>query len=153
MPGWNGLSLLSYQVSFGTYRFSTKTSFESQFSGSRGSQSPRSRIRIRLPDGARCRASVPPPAPLPMMMTSYRPSLAMIPSRSSVLCAVSGGPRPRRDRLVRDVVLPDHPGRSAPVERLWSALLAEEVDRPALERADPIAAAGHERGMDAQPRS
>ena len=41
-----------------------------QFCGSRGSQSPRSSRRIRLPEGARCRASVPPPAPLPMMMTS-----------------------------------------------------------------------------------
>ncbi len=37
---------------------------------SRGSQSPRSRIRIFLPDGASRCASVPPPAPLPMMMTS-----------------------------------------------------------------------------------
>src|SRR5690242_11453600 len=27
---------------------------------------------MRLPDGARCCASVPPPAPVPMMMTSYR---------------------------------------------------------------------------------
>ena len=35
----------------------------SQFCGSRGSQSPRSSSRIRLPDGARWRASVPPPAP------------------------------------------------------------------------------------------
>ncbi len=42
----------------------------SQFCGSRGSQSPRSSSRMRLPEGARWRASVPPPAPVPMMMTS-----------------------------------------------------------------------------------
>ena len=42
----------------------------SQFSISRGSQSPRSRIRTRLPDGASRCASVPPPAPDPTMMTS-----------------------------------------------------------------------------------
>ena len=41
-----------------------------QFCGSRGSQSPRSSSRMRLPDGASWRASVPPPAPLPMMITS-----------------------------------------------------------------------------------
>ena len=39
-------------------------------SGSRGSQSPRSSSRILLPDGARWRASVPPPAPVPTMITS-----------------------------------------------------------------------------------
>ena len=43
----------------------------SQFSISRGSQSPRSSIRIRLPDGASRCARVPPPAPEPTMMTSY----------------------------------------------------------------------------------
>ncbi len=46
-----------------------------QFAGSRGSQSPRSSSRIRLPEGARWRASVPPPAPVPMMITSYCPSM------------------------------------------------------------------------------
>jgi hypothetical protein len=35
-----------------------------------GGQYPRSSIRIRLPDGARWRASVPPPAPVPTMITS-----------------------------------------------------------------------------------
>src|SRR5256885_11469990 len=50
---------------------STKTSCASQFDGSRGSQSPRSSSRIRLPDGARWRARVPPPAPVPTMITSY----------------------------------------------------------------------------------
>ena len=38
--------------------------------GSRGSQSPRSSSRMRFPEGARCRARVPPPAPVPMMITS-----------------------------------------------------------------------------------
>src|SRR5262249_7360522 len=47
------------------------TSSTSQFCCSRFSQSPRSSIRILLPDGARCRANVPPPAPLPIMITSY----------------------------------------------------------------------------------
>ena len=42
----------------------------SQFSGSRVSQPPRSSSRIRLPDGARWRTSVPPPAPLPITITS-----------------------------------------------------------------------------------
>ena len=42
----------------------------SQFCASRGSQSPRSRISTRLPDGARRWASVPPPAPDPTMITS-----------------------------------------------------------------------------------
>ena len=41
-----------------------------QFCGSRGSQSPRSSSRMRLPDGARWWTSVPPPAPLPMTITS-----------------------------------------------------------------------------------
>ncbi len=31
---------------------------------------PRSRIKILLPDGANWRANVPPPAPLPMIITS-----------------------------------------------------------------------------------
>src|SRR4051794_19647151 len=48
-----------------------KTSAACQFCGSRGSQSPRSSSRMRLPDGARWRASVPPPAPVPTMITSY----------------------------------------------------------------------------------
>src|SRR5262245_8909652 len=48
-----------------------KTSAACQFCGSRGSQSPRSSSRMRLPDGARWRASVPPPAPVPMMITSW----------------------------------------------------------------------------------
>jgi len=42
----------------------------SQFSGSRGRWPPRSSSRTRLPDGASRCASVPPPAPLPMTMTS-----------------------------------------------------------------------------------
>ena len=41
-----------------------------QFCGSRGSQSPRSSSRIRLPVGASRCASVPPPAPLPITITS-----------------------------------------------------------------------------------
>jgi hypothetical protein len=38
-PGLERLALASYQVSLGTYRLSTKTALESQFSISRGSQS------------------------------------------------------------------------------------------------------------------
>ena len=49
----------------------------SQFSISRGSQSPRSRIRTRLPDGASRWASVPPPAPDPTMITSYSSAMAV----------------------------------------------------------------------------
>jgi hypothetical protein len=41
-----------------------------QLFGSRGSQSPRSSTRMRLPEDARRWTSVPPPAPLPMTMTS-----------------------------------------------------------------------------------
>ena len=33
---------------------------------------------MRLPDGARWRASVPPPAPLPMMITSYVWAMSLI---------------------------------------------------------------------------
>src|SRR5262249_41006789 len=47
-----------------------------QFCISRLSQSPRSRIRMLLPEGARCLARVPPPAPLPTMMTSKRLSMS-----------------------------------------------------------------------------
>src|SRR6478609_7279945 len=54
-----------------TYRPLTNTSSAETFWGSRGSQPPRSISRIFLPDGARWRASVPPPAPEPMMITSY----------------------------------------------------------------------------------
>ena len=60
----------SVHVSGEMYRLSTKTSAASQFCGSRGSQSPRSSSRIRLPDGASRAAREPPPAPVPMMMTS-----------------------------------------------------------------------------------
>src|SRR5215469_4918059 len=48
-----------------------KTSRLSQFSGSRGRYPPRSSSKTRLPDDASACASVPPPAPVPMMMTSY----------------------------------------------------------------------------------
>ena len=49
----------------------------------------------------------------------------------------------------RDVVfLPRHPGRATTVERLRGAFLPEEVDGPAPERVDPVAAAGHQRGVD-----
>ncbi len=49
---------------------STKTASGLQLSISRGKKSPRSSSRIRLPDGASVWARVPPPAPVPMMMTS-----------------------------------------------------------------------------------
>lgn len=45
---------------------------DSQLSRSRGRYPPRSRIRMRFPLGARRWAMVPPPAPVPMTMTSYR---------------------------------------------------------------------------------
>ena len=41
------------------------------FSFSCGMKGPRSRIRICLPDWARCRASGPPPAPVPITIASY----------------------------------------------------------------------------------
>src|SRR4051794_8296141 len=71
MPGWNGLPSRSCQVSGALYRLAPNTASLLQFCCSRGRKPPRSRIRMRLPDGARRWASVPPPAPLPMMMTSY----------------------------------------------------------------------------------
>src|ERR1700686_3643794 len=36
---------------------------------------PRSRIRMFLPACARCRASVPPPAPVPITIASYSPGI------------------------------------------------------------------------------
>ena len=65
-----------------------------QFAGSRGSQPPRSSSRIRLPDGARWRASVPPPAPLPITMTS---KWLIVPPTASASCRgprAAGRPRP-----------------------------------------------------------
>src|SRR5215470_3614066 len=53
------------------------TSRTSQFSFSRGSQVPRSSSRTRLPVSASAWARVPPPAPVPMMITSYWPLVAM----------------------------------------------------------------------------
>jgi hypothetical protein len=47
-----------------------KTGPACQLAGSRGSQSPRSSSSTRLPDEASLCTSVPPPAPLPMTMTS-----------------------------------------------------------------------------------
>jgi hypothetical protein len=49
---------------------STKTAPGFQLSVSRGRKSPRSSSNIRLPDGASVWASVPPPAPLPTIITS-----------------------------------------------------------------------------------
>ena len=49
---------------------STKTAPGFQLSISRGRKSPRSSSSIRLPDGASVWASVPPPAPLPTIITS-----------------------------------------------------------------------------------
>src|ERR1700712_3499319 len=49
-----------------------KTALGLQFSASRGRWSPRSRIRMLLPVGARRWARVAPPAPEPMMTTSKR---------------------------------------------------------------------------------
>ena len=65
-----GFPCSSYHVSGDTYLFSTNTSCASQLPGSRGSHPPRSSSSTRLPVGARWRARVPPPAPLPMMITS-----------------------------------------------------------------------------------
>ena len=44
-----------------------------------------------------------------------------------------------------------HPRLAAPIERLRRPFLSEEVHGPALERIHPVAAAGHERRMDAEP--
>lgn len=63
-------SSLSCQVSFDTYRLFTKTSVASQFCFSRGSQGPRSKMSMLLPEGASLSASVPPPAPLPIIIMS-----------------------------------------------------------------------------------
>src|SRR5690349_20112080 len=60
----------SCQSSRARYLFSMNTARESQLSFSRGSHGPRSSSRMRFPEGARRYASVPPPAPLLMMMTS-----------------------------------------------------------------------------------
>ena len=60
------------------YRFSMKTARASQFSFSRGTKSPRSRSRILRPEGASRAASVPPPAPVPMMAMSYWRSADMM---------------------------------------------------------------------------
>src|SRR5512142_796130 len=48
-----------------------KTDSGSQFCGSRGNRSPRSRMRMRAPVGARAVAMEPPPIPEPMMTTSW----------------------------------------------------------------------------------
>ena len=48
----------------------TNTGLGSQLSISRGRKSPRSSSKFRLPEPARACASVPPPAPDPMMITS-----------------------------------------------------------------------------------
>jgi hypothetical protein len=44
--------------------------FRIQFSSSRGTKSPRSITRMRAPESASACTSVPPPAPVPMMMMS-----------------------------------------------------------------------------------
>src|SRR6266536_1945435 len=55
-----------------------KTARASQFSFSRGTKSPRSMSRILRPEGASRAASVPPPAPVPMMAMSYWRSADMM---------------------------------------------------------------------------
>jgi hypothetical protein len=51
----------------------------SQFAISRGRKLPRSSMRIRFPEGARVCAGVPPPAPVPMMITSKRSGIRSAP--------------------------------------------------------------------------
>src|SRR4029450_5402957 len=101
-----------------------KTGSGSQFSGSRGRKSPRSRSRIFLPVGASVCARVPPPAPVPMMMTSYRSAI---------------------------VVPPLDPRGVRAVEHLRRARLPEVVPRPAHERVDALADAAHQIDVHTEP--
>src|SRR5262245_40990240 len=102
-----------------------KTGSGSQFSDSRGRKSPRSSSRIFFPVGASVWASVPPPAPVPMMMTSYRSVIVLPP--------VDTG----RVRTVQDLRRPG---------------LAEVVPRPAHEGVHPLPDAAHQPDVDAEPR-
>jgi hypothetical protein len=68
-----GLERLAVGVAPGVLRDvlpSMKTGAGFQLSISRGRKPPRSRMRTDRPASAKVWASVPPPAPLPMMMTS-----------------------------------------------------------------------------------
>src|SRR6516164_966335 len=65
----------------------------SQFSASRGRCSPRSRIRIFLPVGARRWARVAPPAPLPTMMMSKVSAMGS-PSSAQINPSLPGLSRP-----------------------------------------------------------
>src|SRR5438093_10019110 len=67
------------------YRPWMKTGSGSQFSDTRGRKFPRSSSRIFFPDRASVCASVPPPAPEPMMMTSYRSAMVVPPRPSDIL--------------------------------------------------------------------
>ena len=61
----------SCQVSRGAIaKISPNTASASQFCGSRGRRSPRSRMRMRAPVSARVSAMQPPPTPEPMITTS-----------------------------------------------------------------------------------
>jgi hypothetical protein len=65
------VGLVEQNPAGGVERVQTGLGEASQFCGSRGSQSPRSSSRIRLPDDAMRCTIVPPPAPLPITITSY----------------------------------------------------------------------------------
>src|SRR5580704_17789273 len=72
------------------YRPSTNTSSGDQFSISRGRKCPRSSMSTRFPDEANVWAKVPPPAPLPMMMTSNRSGIRLPFVNSSDSCRSHG---------------------------------------------------------------
>src|SRR5436305_13183601 len=110
----NCLPFLSYHFSWVRYRFCTNTALGLQFSASRGRCSPRSRIRIDLPDAASRWASVPPPAPEPMITTSKcdkRQLPCAAPWLPCVRASASQSKRsiPRRRPLTRCVYNSEHP--------------------------------------------
>src|SRR5215470_2747535 len=106
-----------------------------------------------LPEGASCVVSVPPPAPLPMMMTSKRLSMTRLPLETGaavhdaairedggcgeIFCAISGEERDHGGNLLRARHAPQR-YRRIQAGKLGRVVHRLEVDRRRHRtRADP----------------
>src|SRR5262249_61885032 len=108
------------------------------------------RIRTRLPDGASRCARVPPPAPEPMMITSYVSGIAV----SSGVHGSTGSPwSVQRDVWpVAILMCPDEPPRRGVDLQRRRVVAAKVVPGPGQEGIDLGMHAAQQHRVHAQPR-